>query len=319
MPENENEGQATTDDDSLDVGVVIVTFNSAGVLDRLLPTLARGLDGVAWRAVVVDNASTDDTVAIARSAGLDVVALDRNVGYAAAINHGARTFPGARSVLVLNPDVELVPGCAAALYRQLANERVGIVAPKMFVDEQTMEPSQRRDPSLLRTWGPALLGGAIADHFSALSESVADPRMYERERDVDWAVGAVLLVGRDCSNAIGEWDESLFLYSEETDYCMRARAAGYAVRYTPDAVVYHPGGDGLVNPRLRAIMTVNRVRVYRRSHGVVASWCFFAGALFHEVTRAAAGRRASRTAALALVSPRRRPAELNAATSLMPR
>jgi GT2 family glycosyltransferase len=184
--------------------------------------------------------------------------------------------------------------------------------------DSTLERSQRRDPSLASTWGTALLGGRVSRRL-ALSEAVADPRCYESTRDVDWAVGAVLLTSRRCLDYVGDWDESFFLYSEETDFCQRARAAGFAVRYTPDAVVRHKGGDGLVDPRLRAMMIVNKVREYRRRHRAVASWFFYAGNLVHELTRAVAGRTASRTAARALLSPARRPPEINASTSLMPR
>jgi N-acetylglucosaminyl-diphospho-decaprenol L-rhamnosyltransferase len=203
----------------------------------------------------------------------------------------------------------------------LDDPRVGIVAPKMYLPDEcsTLERSQRRDPSLLRTWGTALLGGPISRRFASLSEAVADPARYERSCDVDWAVGAALLISRACLDAVGQWDESFFLYSEETDFCRRARRAGFRVRFTPDAVVRHEGGDGWINPRLRAMMTVNKVREYRRRHRPPASWCFFAGNLFHELTRGFAGRRASRSAAIALVRPKQRPAELDSATSLMPR
>ena len=239
-------------DDPIDVGVVVVTFNSAAVIGALLASLPAGLAGVRWQVVVADNDSHDDTAAVVADAGYDVVAVGRNAGYAAAINRGVAALPWTRSVLILNPDVELTPGCAAAMLGVLDRDpHVGVVAPKMFVgDPPTMlEPSQRRDPSLASTWATALLGAPIASRSPALFEAVTDPARYHVPQDVDWAVGAVLLCGRACVDAVGDWDESFFLYSEETDWCQRARQAGFAVRYTPSAVVHHRGGDGLVNPR----------------------------------------------------------------------
>ena len=312
----------TDPDGSIDVGVVVVTYNSASTVGALLSTLVDGLGGVVWRIVFVDNASSDRTVAMIRGSGYEVVELDRNSGYAAAINRGVEQLPKARAVLVLNPDLELTSGCARLLLRTIeADDSVGIASPKMYIPDaaEPLDHTQRRDPSLSRTWGTALLGGRLSRRFAATSEAVADPRCYDMPRDLDWAVGAALLIGRPCIDAVGEWDESFFLYSEETDFCQRARRAGFKIRYVPDAVVWHKGGDGLVNPRLRAMMIVNKVREYHRRHGRMASWCFFAGNFFHELTRGLAGRSASRTAAMALISPRRRPVELNASRTLLPR
>jgi N-acetylglucosaminyl-diphospho-decaprenol L-rhamnosyltransferase len=312
---------ASSRDGDIDVGVVVVTHNSAGVIGMLLATLDDGLGDLESRVVFVDNASSDDTVAVIQHAGLDVIALDVNRGYAAAINRGIRHLPNSRAVLVLNPDVALFPGSVAAMVNVLDDEHVGVVAPKTYSpgERSNLGWTQRRDPSLLRVWGYALLGDRISRRFAALSVTVADPHCYEVARDVDWAVGAVLLCSRRCVDVVGDWDESYFLYSEEIDYCRRARDAGFAVRYTPDAVVTHEGGgDGAANPRLRAMRIVNAVREYRRRHGAIASWCFYAGVLFHELCRVLAGRGTSRTAAVALLSPRRRPWEINASNSLLP-
>jgi N-acetylglucosaminyl-diphospho-decaprenol L-rhamnosyltransferase len=308
-------------DERLDVGLVIVTFNSGAVIPRLLDSLEDGLKGLQWRAVVVDNASTDDSVMVVDAAGFEVLSLESNKGYAAAINRGIRLFPTARSVLVLNPDVELTPGAVGAMMEVLTDERVGIVAPKTFVPGTPphIDLTQRRDPSLLNAWATAILSARVVQLLPALSESVSQLSCYDVTRDVDWAVGAVLLVSRRCVDAVGDWDESYFLYSEETDYCQRARRAGFTVRYTPDAVVLHRGGGGVDNPRLRSMMSINRVRQYRRRHGAVVSWCFFAAVVVHELTRGLAGRAEARQAAMSLLVPRRRPLEINVSSSLMPR
>ena len=279
--------------DVIDVGVVVVTYNSTSVVGTLMSTLEEGLRDLTWSATFVDNASSDNTIELVTAAGFEVVSLDANRGYAFAINEGAQRLGNARAILILNPDVELSPGSVAAMAKVLGDERVvGVVAPKMYLpDEQSsLERSQRREPSLSRTWGTALLGGPLSRRLAACSEAVADSRCYESAIDVDWAVGAVLLTSRRCFDTLGGWDESFFLYSEETDYCRRARDAGFAVRYTPEATVRHKGGDSFVNARLRSMMIVNKVRYYRRLHNVVASWCFFAGTLFHELTRSIAGR-----------------------------
>ncbi|KOU34459.1 glycosyltransferase family 2 protein, partial [Streptomyces sp. WM6368] len=103
--------------------------------------------------------------------------------------------------------------------------------------------------------------------------------------------------------ACGAWDESFFLYSEETEYCLRARDLGFVTRLEPSATATHLGGDSQVSPRLWTLLTLNRVRLYGRRNGPAATAAFRAAVLLRETSRAALGRPASRAAARALASP----------------
>ncbi|MEZ5273893.1 MAG: glycosyltransferase family 2 protein [Ilumatobacteraceae bacterium] len=306
-------------DARVQVGVAIVTYNSADHIPDLLLTLRQALAGISHRIVVADNASTDNSVALLEAAGIDVVRMGGNLGYSAGINAGLRRLTDTRAVLILNPDMKLAPGSISALFDTLEDPRVGIVAPQSRSYDGTLGLNQRRDPSLLRAFGTSLLGGRYARRWPALSEFVADEQAYLHQCNIDWGVGAMLLVTRECIDAVGEWDESFFLYSEETDYCQRARRMGFVVRYQPDAVAFHEGGGGVRNPRLRSMMVVNKVRLYRRRHDVVRSFLFWTAEFLNEFTRGLGGNRAARTAALALLFPSRRPPEISCSTSLLPR
>jgi GT2 family glycosyltransferase len=105
---------------------------------------------------------------------------------------------------------------------------------------------------------------------------------------------------------IGPWDESFLLYSEETDYALRAGDAGWSLWYDPSAVVEHIGGEAKTSPMLAALLTVNRVRLFRRRRGRVASAGFYLAVLLGEAMRAAAGRRTARASVVALLRPSRR-------------
>lgn len=127
--------------------------------------------------------------------------------------------------------------------------------------------------------------------------------MYRRPTRADWATGALMALSADCLAACGAWDESFFLYSEETEYCLRARDHGYATQLEPTAEAVHLGGDSQVSPRLWTLLTLNRVRLYGRRHGAVATACFRGAVFLREASRAALGRKASRAAAAALLRP----------------
>ncbi|MHA6765004.1 glycosyltransferase family 2 protein [Streptacidiphilus sp. PAMC 29251] len=105
-----------------------------------------------------------------------------------------------------------------------------------------------------------------------------------------------------CLDACGPWDESFFLYSEETEYCLRAGDQGYATQLQPTAEAFHLGGDSRVSPRLWTLLVLNRVRLFRLRNGRAASAAFRAAVLLRESSRALLGRAPNRAAAAALLN-----------------
>ena len=301
------------------VGVVIVTYNSEEVLGDCLRSLTD--QGVSLEAVVVaDNASSDKTLAIARDAvdalPVRVVELGRNAGYSAAINAGTAALDLSRldAVLVLNPDCRLRPGAlgvlAAALFQPWRGKpNRGIAVPLLLNPDGSLQPSLRRAPSVTRALSESLLG-SLAGRLGPLCEVISDPGAHARPGPVDGAAGAAMLISVEAVREIGPWDESFLLYSEETEYCLRATDKGWCTWYEPASVVEHIGGDSGTNPMLASLLTVNRVVLFRRRHNRLHSAAFFAAVATGEGIRAATGRRTSRASFVALLRPSRRVKEL---------
>lgn len=299
------------------VAAVVVTWNSAGVLEGLLGSLRSGFEGVVpWRLTVVDNASDDETVSIAerwlREQDVDGLVLQtgRNAGYAAAINAALalddRHPRPADAALILNPDIRLAPKCVRSMLDVLEADRYppsGIVVPRINDANGRLYRSLRREPSLQRALGEAFLGRHAA-HFPRFGETVGDEAEYQTTTTVDWATGAVLLISAACRARCGPWDETFFLYSEETDYALRARDEGFATRLAPQAEATHLGGESKTSAKLWALLTVNRVRLYRRRHTWPATALFWAAVFLRELPRAALGRAPSRTALATLLGLR---------------
>jgi GT2 family glycosyltransferase len=289
----------------IDVTVAMVTWNSRAHLAEAFTSLKSGLSGVgSWRLVIADNDSADDTVAHARALRSDVtvIPMGRNAGYAAGLNAVVREAPRSRAYLFLNPDVRLEPLCVARLLACAQSSGAGIAVPRLVDPAGRVHRSLRREPTVGRALGEAVLGGNRAGRYERLGEVVMTPSAYELPGEADWATGAAMLVTRTCLDAVGPWDESFFLYSEETDYALRARDAGYHLRYCPDATAVHVGGDVHVSPRLYTLLVVNRLRLYRRRHGPLGSALFWLAATLNETLRAR--RPVHRTALRTLVSPR---------------
>jgi GT2 family glycosyltransferase len=258
------------------LAVVIVTYNSGAVIGPCLGSLGPALAGLdAPIVVVADNASSDDTLDQARAAlaGVRIVPTGGNLGYSAAINRGQAAAGPHDFLLVLNPDIVVQPGSIPALMAALGPAGRGIAVPRMLDESGRLSSSLRREPSLATALGESVLGGPRAGRLG-LSEMITDPRRYDEPGPVDWATGAALLISQRCFEAVGPWDESFFLYSEETDYMLRARDHGFLTWYTPTAVVNHRGGESGTSPRLWSLLMANKVRLYARRHNAAQALAY---------------------------------------------
>lgn len=289
--------------------VVVVTYRSADVIEDCLRSLSTGVGGAAaTRIVVVDNGSDDGTPERVRSScpEAELVQLGANRGFAAGINAGvtAGLTAGTAGVLILNADVRLGPGSVAPLLAAGSDARVGIVAPVLRGVDGAVHFSLRRRTTLLRALGEAVLGGDRAGRFPVLGEIETRADAYRRRSAADWVTGAAIYVTRRCLEAVGPWDESYFLYSEETDYCLRAADAGFGVVLEPGSEAVHLGGDSNVDPRLWSLLVRNRIRLHRRRHGALSGAVLALVVAFSEAVRALSGRPTSRAGLRALVRRR---------------
>ncbi|MBP1862316.1 glycosyltransferase [Rhizobium herbae] len=281
-----------------------VAYNSASVLSGLLDSLRAGLEGIEhYEVIVVDNDSHDHSVdlALAHPIGARVIRTGRNGGYSAGINAATATIAPSADVLVLNPDIRLLPGSIRNLYAGLSSSSVGVVVPQVRGENGAVSKSIRREPSIMTAWTEALLGGTLAARMG-LGEIVHNPALYKDGGPIEWATGAILLISAEARQMIGDWDESFFLYSEEVDYLQRVRAAGLEVLYAPKSQAVHIGGDYHSSDFLTALMTANRIEYHRRHHGALASALFRSGIIVGEAMRLAigSGRRSALGAALGL-------------------
>lgn len=294
------------------IAAIVVTYNSADDVSALLDSLPAAFAGLPWRTIVVDNGSSDGTADVVEARGDAVVVRSVNTGFAAGINNGVREAPDAEVLLILNPDATLGPGSVPAMLAAL-QPGVGIVAPRMLEADGSLSYSLRREPSLPRAGGLSFTG------LPVFAERIERPQEYEQPHAVDWAVGAVMLISRDCYDAVGGLDESYFLYSEETDFSLRARDLGWSTVYTPAAEVTHVGGGSGESATTHTMKMVNRVRIYGRRHNRPSTWVYFWIVVATELRRGILGHERSWPAFQALLRPALRPPELNASRELIPR
>jgi GT2 family glycosyltransferase len=288
------------------VAVVAVTFNSAHLLADFFDSLDDGLRGLEWHLTIADNDSSDDTVQTVHRLRpeVKVVETGSNRGYAAGINAAVAAGGPHTAVLVLNPDVRLSAGCVGELMHALRQPHTGIAVPRLVDGSGALVHSMRREPAVSRLLADAVLGAENAGRLGRIGEVVSDDLSYESAAVSDWAEGSTMLISRSCWEAVGSWDESFFLYSEETDFALRARDAGFVTRYVPDAHARHLGGESTVTPGLWALVVTNKVRLYSRRAPRGRARVFYGVMVAREASRAVLGRQRSRVALRALLRMR---------------
>lgn len=227
------------------ISVIIVTYNSYLEIGGCLKTLTEDLVNCLHEIIVIDNASTDDTVKYIKEHWPQVTLLPQaqNCGFAAANNIGLAVATG-DFILLLNPDTIIQPDAIAALLTtQAAHPQAGVVGPKLLNPDGSLQPSCRDFPGLLSDFiGMAELFRLpfIRRQAEKFMSSFSDHRF---PRQVGWLSGACLLVRKEAISATGPMDAGFFMYSEELDWQYRmAQKKGWQVWFEPAAQVTHIGG-----------------------------------------------------------------------------
>jgi hypothetical protein len=241
------------------LSIIIVRYNAQEDLERCLASLHDAPPATTHDITVVDNASTEGGLDVIRSRwpSVQVIALDRNRGFAAGNNAGIRATRG-ELLLLLNSDTVVPRGALDTLVARLqANPAAAAAGPRLI------DPSGRAELSFGPMISPlgelrqkttgALYGAGIPLIATAIE------RATRREQFVDWVSGACLLVSRADAESVGLLDERFFLYTEDVDFCAALRARGRRILFAPSAEIVHARGRSRASAP--AVMNV----AYRRS------------------------------------------------------
>lgn len=216
------------------VSIIVVTYNSLGVIGSCLDALARdGAPPTEVEVIVIDNLSTDDTVAVLheRYPWVRVIENDENAGFSRAVNLAATHALG-RHLLLLNPDARISAEGVARLSRLLDSDpSIGAAAPVLENEgEEVVILAAGHAPTVAKMFlhqsGLSRLGRrwrVLEGHYLF----AADVR--EGVRDVDWVSGGCLMVPRDVWRRAGGLTDRWFMYAEDVEFCLRLRAAGLRV------------------------------------------------------------------------------------------
>lgn len=254
----------------VDLSIIIVSWNVRDLLAACLQSILAQVDLSQIEILVVDSASTDGTAALLRDQFPQVRLLPQteNIGFTRGNNLALQAAQGCY-FLLLNPDT-VVPGDALQQMMAFleAHPIVGIVGPHTLNTDGSYQSTRRRFPTLLTalfesTWLQNLAPKRLLDYYYV--NDVPETATVE----VDWVQGSALMARREVFQQIGGLDEGYVMYSEELDWCRRAKAAGFGVAYLGSAQIIHHGGKSSEQASARKHITFqqSKLRYFRKFHG----------------------------------------------------
>lgn len=283
------------------LSIIIVSWNVCHLLRACLHSIQVGKGDLRLDVIVVDSHSKDGSpdMVLQEFPWVHLIRCSENVGFPKGNNIGILHATG-QYVMLLNPDTEVIGNALSQMVAYLEqNPDVGVVSPQLLNSDGSVQSSRRRFPTLATgifesTWLQPYAPPTLLEHYYALDlpdHGVAD---------VDWVVGAAMVVRQEVIGQVGDMDEIYFMYSEELDWCKRIKMAGWRVVYLPMAQVIHHSGkssEQVVTAR-HIYFQQAKLRYFRKYHGKVPALLLrllllanYTGQIFIEGGKALLGNR----------------------------
>lgn len=258
-----------------DLAIVMVTWNNARIISDALQSLMDDLEAgkLVYDLWVVDCASTDDTVDVIRSrfSNLTLIASEENLGFSRANNFALREMgfgnqkPAAdlpTAVYLLNPDTVTHPGATRTLFETLlSSQDVGVVGARLTFGDGSFQHSAFRFPGLGQLWAEffptpgRFIEGAFNGRYAKSKYEGAEPF------EVDFTLGATMMLKREVLLGAGLLDEDFFMYCEEVDWAWRIQRHGWRILCVPRAHVTHLGAQSTSQARPWSLMNLWKSRL----------------------------------------------------------
>lgn len=261
----------------MDLSIIIVSWNVKTLLERCLASVLTSCQrgALSCEVIVVDSGSADGSPEMVeqRFPTIQLIPAGSNVGFTKGNNLGAARSTG-RYILLLNPDTEAIGDALSALVGYMnQHPDIGVLGPRLVLPDGQIQPSRRRFPTLATAFVESTILQEWFPRNRVLARYYVQDRRDDQEQDVDWLVGACLLLRREAWQQVGALDEGFFMYSEELDWCRRAKAAGWRVVYLPSAnIVHHEGqSSAQVVPARHIYFQSSKVFYFRKHHGLLSA------------------------------------------------
>lgn len=264
-------GEERVDDITLDLSIIIVSWNVCALLEQALGCVYTTVHARSFEVIVVDNYSADESVAMVRERfpQATLIANAANLGFGRANNQGAAIARG-RYLLLLNPDAFVHAGTIDHLCAFMdANPDAGAVGPRLLNEDGSLQRSVTAFPTVLTELWTTLGLDRLFPRSRVFGRYKMTYWQMDDLRHVDALMGACLMVRREAIPHPGLFDEQFFMYSEEVDLCFRIQRAGWRCYFVPEVAATHIwGGSSRRVPTATFLRLFrSRVQFFRKHYG----------------------------------------------------
>ena len=259
----------------VDVSVVVVNWNTRDLLAQCLDSIYGAVGSLSAQVIVVDNGSADGSVEMVRQKYPQACAIanTENVGFVRANNQAMAQCQG-RYILLLNSDTLVLPGSLEATVAFMdAHPDAGLAGIRLLHADGTFQASYTLFPTL---WQEFLI-------LTRLGRWLIRPYFPSRGPEIErgaqeirgYVEGAYIMARREAVERVGGFDEHIFMYAEDVDWCYRFYQAGWPVWYLPQVSIIHYGGQssGKRRGRMEAELYRSRVHFFYKHYGKASGLC----------------------------------------------
>ena len=241
----------------IDLSIIIVSYNTKDLLKKCVDSVTEELGNskITGEIIVADNASTDDSVKVAKGLGVSVIQNRENLGFGGANNLGAKQAKG-RYLLFLNPDTEVKEGALGKMVEFMdENPEAGIASCRLVNPDGSFQPQGGYLPRL----STVAVWALFIDDIPLVGKLLPSYQMRSGSWRVGWEGGTAMAVRRQAWEQLGGFDEKIFMYGEDVEICYRANKIGWKVMINPEAEIVHVGkasGGRWVTGEVRGLLYI---------------------------------------------------------------
>lgn len=261
----------------IDLSICILTWNTKDLTIKCIESIVKNTEKINYEIILVDNGSTDGTIEYVKKNynEFKVIRNEKNVGFTKANNQALKVTKG-RYALILNSDTEIKKNCLDIMIDYMDRDKdVGMSCCKMLYPDNSLYFSIGEN---YPNWKNVLAERSIISelffqsklHKYFLSKYyTTNKRKYEKDHSIKWVLGAFMIVRREVIEKVGIFDENIFSYFEEYDWCKRTYEAGYKIKFYNKPVVIHHSAKSVIQEytELTKVWHLSRLYFFKKHYG----------------------------------------------------
>lgn len=261
----------------MDLSIILLNYNTKEITLSCLKSILKNTKGVRYEVIIVDNNSSDGSQIslgkfCSQHKAFKLMKVSKNLGFAKGNNLALKKVKG-DFVLLLNSDTIVSKNAIGNMFRWMKDHpKYGIATCKLLNKDGSIQGTGGYFPNLLRVFSwmsiediPFVTKFIKPFHPLQSKSLFKDESVYKKFQELDWVTGAFMMINREVIDKIGDIDEKYFMYTEDTDFCFRAKKAGWKVAYLPKWSITHLGGASS-NQEFPILSEYEGVKLFYKKH-----------------------------------------------------